>query len=52
MSVMAERCSGMAFTLLVLWDTGSESAAGLVGFAGLLPQRCWSSCPPVSWWTG
>ncbi|MFD4692552.1 MFS transporter [Streptomyces sp. NBC_00683] len=37
MSVMAERCSGMAFTLLVLWDTGSESAAGLVGFAGLLP---------------
>ncbi|WP_411083998.1 MFS transporter [Streptomyces sp. cmx-18-6] len=37
MSVMAERCSGMAFTLLVLWHTGSESAAGLVGFAGLLP---------------
>ncbi|WP_406148042.1 MFS transporter [Streptomyces sp. NBC_01012] len=37
MSVMAERCSGMAFTLLVLWHTRSESAAGLVGFAGLLP---------------
>ncbi|MGW7052796.1 MFS transporter [Streptomyces sp. NPDC054887] len=37
MSVMAERCSGMAFTLLVLWHTDSESAAGLVGFAGLLP---------------
>ncbi|MGW7196985.1 MFS transporter [Streptomyces chryseus] len=37
MSVMAERCSGMAFTLLVLWHTGSESAAGLVAFAGLLP---------------
>ncbi|MEW2484829.1 MFS transporter [Streptomyces sp. NPDC048411] len=37
MSVMAERCSGMAFTLLVLWHTGSKSAAGLVGFAGLLP---------------
>ncbi|GGZ29888.1 MFS transporter [Streptomyces nitrosporeus] len=37
MSVMAERCSGMAFTLLVLWHTGSESAAGLVGFASLLP---------------
>ncbi|MFQ6148628.1 MFS transporter [Streptomyces seoulensis] len=38
MSVMAERCSGMAFTLLVLWHTGSKSAAGLVGFAGLLPS--------------
>ncbi|MER5762454.1 MFS transporter [Streptomyces sp. NPDC002082] len=37
MAVMAERCSGMAFTLLVLWDTRSASAAGLVGFAGLLP---------------
>ncbi|MFD5111247.1 MFS transporter [Streptomyces sp. NPDC058220] len=37
MSVMAERCSGMAFTLLVLWHTGSKSAAGLVGFASLLP---------------
>ncbi|MFD7711490.1 MFS transporter [Streptomyces sp. NPDC059785] len=38
MSVMAERCSGMAFTLLVLWSTRSESAAGIVGFAGLLPS--------------
>ena len=37
MSVMAERCSGMAFTLLVLWHTGSKSSAGLVGFASLLP---------------
>ncbi|MEU8735603.1 MFS transporter [Streptomyces tendae] len=37
MSVMAERCSGMAFTLLVLWHTRSGSAAGVVGFAGLLP---------------
>ncbi|MCF2435212.1 MFS transporter [Streptomyces thinghirensis] len=27
----------MAFTLLVLWHTRSESAAGLVGFAGLPP---------------
>ncbi|WP_345575411.1 MFS transporter [Streptomyces prasinosporus] len=38
MSVMAERCSAMAFTLLVLWHTRSESAAGIVGFAGLLPS--------------
>ncbi|QEV58467.1 MFS transporter [Streptomyces spectabilis] len=37
LSVMAERCSGMAFTLLILWHTGSKSSAGLVGFATLLP---------------
>ncbi|WP_369244676.1 MFS transporter [Streptomyces sp. R41] len=38
LSVMAERSSTMAFTLLVLWHTGSKSAAGLVGFAALLPM--------------
>ncbi|MET9896828.1 MFS transporter [Streptomyces sp. NPDC006465] len=38
LSVMAERSSTMAFTLLVLWHTGSKSAAGLVGFSALLPM--------------
>ncbi|MGW3820508.1 MFS transporter [Streptomyces sp. NPDC005046] len=38
LSVMAERSSSMAFTLLVLWHTGSKSAAGLVGFSALLPM--------------
>lgn len=50
LSVMAERSSTMAFTLLVLWHTGSKSAAGLVGFSALLPMlvmQLWL----VYWWT-
>ncbi|GAA4707717.1 MFS transporter [Phytohabitans rumicis] len=38
LSVLAERFSAMAFTLVVIWSTGSKSAAGLVAFAALLPM--------------
>ncbi|MDQ7903616.1 MFS transporter [Phytohabitans sp. ZYX-F-186] len=38
LSVLAERFSAMAFTLLVIWSGGSKIAAGLVAFAALLPM--------------
>lgn len=37
LSILAERFSAMAFTLVVLWSTGSKRDAGLVSFAALLP---------------
>lgn len=38
LSILAERFSAMAFTLVVIWSGGSKSAAGLVAFAALLPM--------------
>ncbi|HVQ91550.1 MAG TPA: MFS transporter [Mycobacteriales bacterium] len=37
-SVLGVRVSAIAYPLLVLWQTGSATAAGLVGFAAQLPQ--------------
>jgi MFS family permease len=37
MALLGTRVSAIAYPLLVLWSTGSASAAGLVGFAAQLP---------------
>lgn len=37
LSALGSRASGIGYTLLVYWSTGSATAAGLVGFAALLP---------------
>jgi predicted MFS family arabinose efflux permease len=37
-SFLGSRVSAIAYSLLVLWATGSATAAGLVGFAALLPN--------------
>ncbi|RSN29155.1 MFS transporter [Amycolatopsis sp. WAC 04169] len=37
-SFLGSRVSAIAYTLLVFWSTGSATAAGLVGFAALLPN--------------
>lgn len=36
-SLLGGRVSGIAYPLLMIWQTGSAVSAGLVGFAGLLP---------------
>ncbi|MFC0528353.1 MFS transporter [Phytohabitans kaempferiae] len=38
LSILAERFSAMAFTLVVIWSGGSKVSAGLVAFAALLPM--------------
>lgn len=38
MSFLSSRISAVAYSLLVLWATGSTVAAGLVGMAALLPN--------------
>ncbi|MEV0456316.1 MFS transporter [Catellatospora methionotrophica] len=38
MAFLGGRVSAIAYTLLVFWSTGSATAAGLVGFAALLPN--------------
>jgi MFS family permease len=38
LSLLGSRVGSVAYPLLVLWHTGSASAAGLVGFATQLPQ--------------
>ncbi|MEV0260336.1 MFS transporter [Streptomyces sp. NPDC050617] len=37
-TLLGARVSGIAYPLLVLWQSGSATAAGLVGFAAMLPS--------------